>query len=104
MLEELQSDSLQEVLNDNNKVLVQFGATWCGNCRIMKPKVKRLASEDENVKYVYVDAEKYPESRKLASVTNLPTFAIYHNGELVNQVTSSKEESLKELNNEIASI
>lgn len=104
MFVEISEDNLQEILNQNEKVLVQFGAAWCGNCRLLKPKVKRLAEADENVQFVYVDAEKFPESRKLADVTNLPTFAIYKEGSKQNQVVSSKEEHLKEIYNEIASI
>ncbi len=49
----------------------------------------------------YVDAEKLPESRKLAQVDNLPTFAIFKNGEKVNQVQTNKAESLTELFNEL---
>ncbi|VTQ08470.1 protein disulfide isomerase [Sphingobacterium daejeonense] len=40
MLEELSSDNLQEVINSNDTVMVQYAASWCGNCRIMKPKFK----------------------------------------------------------------
>ncbi len=101
MLEELEADNLQEVLSANDKVMVQYGATWCGNCRLMKPKLKRMARENEGVMYVYVDAEKFPESRKFADVTNLPTFAAFQKGTIVNQVTTSKEEALKSLNDEI---
>ncbi|MDD3771520.1 MAG: thioredoxin family protein [Weeksellaceae bacterium] len=104
MFIETTEDNLQEILNQNQKVLVQFGAAWCGNCRLMKPKVKRLAEADSNVQFVYVDADKFPESRKLAKVTNLPTFAIYENGNILNQVVSSKEEHLKDIYNEIAGI
>lgn len=104
MFLELTEDNLTEVLNQNNKVLVQFGAGWCGNCRLMKPKVKKLAQADESVAFVYVDAEKFPESRKLAEVSNLPTFAIYKDGSFVNQVVSSKEDQLKELYNEVAGL
>lgn len=102
MLQELESDSLQEVLSENELVLVQYGATWCGNCRIMKPKMKRLSSEFEQIKFLYVDAEKLPESRKLAKVTNLPTFAAFKGGVLVNQTQTNKEEVLKSLLHEIA--
>lgn len=104
MFLEIKEDNLASVLNENNKVLVQFGAAWCGNCRLLKPKVKRLAEATENVQFVYVDAEKFPESRKLAEVTNLPTFAIYQDGKFINQVVTSKEEHLKEICDEIASI
>lgn len=104
MFVEIKEDNLQSILNEHNKVLVQFGAAWCGNCRLLKPKVKRLAEANENIEFIYVDAEKFPESRKLAEVTNLPTFAIYHDGKFINQVVTSKEEHLKEICDEIASI
>lgn len=104
MFVEATQDNLQEVLNQNQKVLVQFGATWCGNCRLLKPKVKRLAEANPGIQFIYVDAEKFPESRKLAEVSNLPTFAIYNQGTFVKQVVTSKEEHLKEITNEIAGL
>lgn len=104
MFVEIKEDNLSEILDQNDKVLVQFGAAWCGNCRLLKPKVKRLAEANTDVEFVYVDAEKFPESRKLAEVTNLPTFAIYNKGKFVNQVVTSKEEHLKEIHDEITGL
>lgn len=97
MFIELDQDNLQEILAENSTVMVQFSAGWCGNCRLMKPKFKRLSGENENTTFVIVDAEKFPESRKLATVTNLPTFAGFKDGVLVNQIQTNKEEQLKEL-------
>ena len=103
MFKELEKDNLKEAVDNNEKVIVQFSATWCGNCRLMKPKFKKLANENENIPFIMVDAEKYPESRKLATVNNLPTFATFVNGEFKNQVQTNKFESLKELVNEVTS-
>ncbi|EHQ41225.1 MULTISPECIES: thioredoxin family protein [Myroides] len=102
MLLELDQDNLQEIVSQNEKVVVQFSATWCGNCRIMKPKFKKLSTEKENITFVVADAEKFPESRKLADVSNLPTFATFVNGKLVNQTQTNKTEVLHELVGEIA--
>jgi len=101
MFQELEQDNLQELVANNDTVMVQFSASWCGNCRIMKPRFKKLASENPNVSFFVVDAEKYPESRKLAKVDNLPTFAAFKAGELVNQVQTNKMDGLIELLNEI---
>ena len=103
MLIELNEDTLQDIVSNNDKVVVQYSASWCGNCRIMKPKFKKLASENENVTFVIVDAEKSPESRKMANVNNLPTFASFVNGQLVNQTQTNKAEVLTELVSEISS-
>ena len=69
---ELTQDNLQEIIAANPLVFVQFGAGWCGNCKIIKPKFKKYAAETPNATFVYVDAEAFPESRKLAKVDNLP--------------------------------
>ncbi|ANH79711.1 thiol reductase thioredoxin [Niabella ginsenosidivorans] len=98
---ELNEDNLQQLVADHPSVMVQYGAGWCGNCRIMKPKFKKLASENEQVAFFYVDAEKFPESRKLAKVDNLPTFAAFKNGQLLNQVQTNQAASLNELFDEI---
>lgn len=101
MFSELQQDNLQEIVNANTVVVVQYAASWCGNCRIMKPKFKVLASQHENIPFLIVDAEQFPESRKLAKVDNLPTFATFKNGKLVNQTQTNKAEVLTELVNEV---
>jgi thiol-disulfide isomerase/thioredoxin len=103
MLIELAEDNLESVIAGNDTVMVQFSAGWCGNCRLMKPKFKRMSTENEAITFVLVDAEKFPNSRKMASVNNLPTFAGFKKGVLVNQVQTNKEDILKNLFNEVTS-
>jgi thiol-disulfide isomerase/thioredoxin len=101
MFIELSEDNLDTVLAGNEIVMVQYSAGWCGNCRLMKPKFKRLSGENEAIAFVVADAEKFPNSRKLANVSNLPTFAAFKNGQLVNQVQTNKEDMLKSLIDEV---
>jgi thioredoxin 1 len=101
MVTELTKDNLNEIISNNETVIVQFSASWCGNCRVMKPKFKKLASENETVEFLMVDAEKYPESRRMARVDNLPTFATFKNGIFINQVQTNKFDLLKELVDEV---
>ncbi len=101
MITELSQDNLSELVTNNKTVVVQYSATWCGNCRIMKPKMKKLASEFDNITFVVADAEKFPNSRQLATVDNLPTFAVFKNGTFVNQVQTNKFEVLKDLVHEV---
>ncbi len=101
MFSELEQDNLAEIVANNETVVVQYAASWCGNCRIMKPKFKMLATQHESVPFLIVDAEQFPESRKMAKVDNLPTFATFKNGVLVNQTQTNKAEVLAELINEV---
>lgn len=102
MLQEIKDDSLQELVANQPKVIVQYSAGWCGNCRIMKPKFKKMATENEGISFVLIDAEKNPNSRQLADVSNLPTFAAFENGALLNQVQTNKFDVLKTFVDEAA--
>lgn len=102
MLKELNTDNLQEIIQNEDTVFVQYSAGWCGNCRIMKPKFKKLAAENADASFIVIDAEKNPESRKLAKVDNLPTFAAFKKGKFVNQVQTNKFDVLKQLIHEVA--
>jgi len=101
MFQEIAQDNLAEIVAANKVVVVQYAASWCGNCRIMKPKFKLLASQNDSIPFIIVDAEQFPESRKLAKVDNLPTFATFKEGVLVNQSQTNKAEVLTELVNEV---
>ncbi|WP_109831948.1 thioredoxin family protein [Reichenbachiella versicolor] len=100
---ELAEDNLDQIVAENEIVMVQYGASWCGNCRLTKPKFKRLSGENTNIKFVYVDAEKLPKSRDLAEVNNLPTFAGFKGGKLVQQAQGNKGEIINEVLNAVTS-
>lgn len=101
--EELKTDNLSDVVNENDLVFVQYSAGWCGNCRIMKPKFRKFSESFDGAKFIVIDAEKNPESRKLAKVDNLPTFAAFKKGELVEQTQTNKADVLKSFIDEITS-
>ena len=101
MVQELNQDNLTEIISENTKLVVQYSATFCCNCRIIKPKFNKLSTENENTVFVIADAEKFPESRKLADVSNLPTFATFVDGKFVKQTQTNKFDVLKELVNEV---
>jgi thiol-disulfide isomerase/thioredoxin len=101
MFQELEHDNLAEIIANNETVIVQYAASWCGNCRIMKPKFKMLAAQNEGIPFLIVDAEQFPNSRQLAKVDNLPTFATFKNGALINQTQTNKAEVVTALVQEV---
>lgn len=92
-------DNFQEQLSLNEKVVVKYYADWCGSCKLFAPKYRRLSNDSrfEGVAFLDINAEKNPEARRKAGVTNLPYFAIFKGGQLVDAVASSKEEAVVEL-------
>ncbi len=96
---DIDDSNVKENLNQNEKVIVKYYAGWCGSCRLIKPKYRRLSEEErfEGIAFLDTDAEHNPEARKLADVKSLPYFAIFKNGELVEGISTSKIENVVEL-------
>lgn len=92
------------ILAQNEKVVVKYYADWCGNCRLFSPKFKRMSDNEQfkGITFLDVNAEVSPEARKAAGVTNLPFFAVFKNGTLVDTVAASKEEAVVNLINKLA--
>jgi thiol-disulfide isomerase/thioredoxin len=86
-------------LDSNENVAIKFYADWCGTCRLISPKFKKMSEQDNyaNISFIEVNAETNPEARKWASVTNLPFFAVVKNGEIVEASSAGKEEKILEL-------
>ncbi len=86
-------------LQNSSASIVKYYADWCGSCKLISPKFRRL-SEDErfhDVQFLEVNAEENPAARQLAGVNNLPFFATFRNDQLAEGQASSKEESIVEL-------
>jgi len=91
--------NFQDVLNTNANVIVKYYADWCGSCKLFAPKFRRLSDNEANADVLFLDvnAEESPEARKLAGVDNLPFFAVFKNGKLLEGQSTTKEENVNAL-------
>lgn len=91
--------NFNQLLQDNNLVLVKYYADWCGNCKLIAPKIRRISDSDTHAQVAFLDinAEENPEARKTAGVDNLPFFAAFKNGQLVKGSAGSKLEFVEAL-------
>jgi thioredoxin 1 len=93
-LQQATDTDFKELLSRHPKVVVKYYADWCGSCKLFAPKFRRIASDESNndILFLDVDAENNPEARKMANVDNLPFFATFTNGQLLEGSATSKED------------
>lgn len=88
-----------EVLVSEVPVLVEFGATWCGPCKVVEPELVSLAQEYEGrAKVVTVDIDKSPFLARQLGIQSVPTFLVFHQGRPVTgKAGAMKKAQLAEL-------
>lgn len=83
----------RSTLESNEKVIVKYYADWCGSCKLFAPNYTRLSNDErfEGITFLDVNAETNSEARAAAGVDNLPFFATFRNGTLVEGAATAKE-------------
>jgi len=81
---------VEEVMNSEKPVLVDFWASWCGPCRMVIPVVEKIAEEYPEYKVVKVNVDEEQELASQFGVMSIPTLMVVNNGEVVNKSVGAK--------------
>ena len=74
----------EEVLQNQQPVLVDFWAPWCGPCKAFGPLIEELAREhDDDAKVGKLNVDDNPETSRLYAISSIPTVLLFHKGEVV---------------------
>jgi thioredoxin 1 len=79
----LTSASWQQTVLDNNIVLVDFWASWCGPCRTFAPIFEQASATHPDIVFGKVDTEAEQSLATTAQITSIPTLMGFREGILV---------------------
>lgn len=86
MLHQVNKENFESVLKDNEVVLLDFYADWCGPCKALHPTLEQVAKEfDQTVHIAKVNVDKSPELSASFGVRSIPALFYFKKGELVNK-------------------
>ena len=68
------------VLKADKPVLVDFNATWCGPCRMLKPTLDAVAAERPDVEIVGVDIDENPDLAEEYEIFSIPCLILFKDG------------------------
>lgn len=72
----------REVLASEKPVVVDFWASWCGPCMMLKPVLEELSGEMTNVKFCKVDVDEQMELAQRFGVQSIPTLVCMKDGQI----------------------
>lgn len=83
-------EELKQVLDNNEYVVLKFGAEWCGPCKQIAPVLEQLADEyQDRIKYVSIDVEESTEITAEYKIRNVPTIIFIKKGEIQDKAVGS---------------
>jgi thioredoxin reductase (NADPH) len=95
---DITAEEFNDAITDNDIVLVDFWASWCGPCKQFAPTFAASSEEHPDVAYVKVDTEAQQELAAAADIRSIPTLMAFKKGKLVfNQAGALRPAQLEEL-------
>ena len=86
----------ENVLKENDIVLADLFATWCGPCRMQAPIIDEYAEENASVKVIKVDVDNNMQIAMEYQVESIPTLLVFKKGELKKKLVGLTEKSVIE--------
>lgn len=80
----------QEVMNAENRVLLDFFAPWCSPCRMVGPVVDEVAQLRPDVKVFKINIDEETELASRFQVMSIPTLVVMEKGQIITKSVGAK--------------
>lgn len=97
--------SLVDQIKSQPRLLIRFHASWCGVCKLLAPHVNKLKDDPAfaDVTFIDVDVEENMDVKQAFKINDLPYFAGFKDGALIEEFATAKKDRVTELVQTVAS-
>lgn len=85
-MQQIESKDFDAVINGDGLTVVDFSATWCMPCRMLKPIMERVSEKLDTVKFVNLDIDASEDIAKRYRIFSVPTLVAFRSGKKVDSL------------------
>ncbi|KXX64483.1 thioredoxin [Marichromatium gracile] len=95
---ELDSNNFEQTIKDNDFVVVDFWAPWCGPCRSFAPTFEKVSEDHDDIVFAKINTEAQQELAAHFQIRSIPTLMIFREQVIIfSQPGALPERSFREL-------
>lgn len=95
---ELTSENFEETLRNNDILVIDFWAEWCGPCKMFGPIFEAASEKHQDVVFAKCDTETQQELAAQFGIQSIPTMAVFRERVLLfSQPGALPESALEEI-------
>ncbi len=102
---ELTKDNFEGVVTENDFVIIDYWAPWCGPCRSFAPTFEAVSEEHPDIVFAKLNTEEEQEIASHFNIRSIPTLMIFRERVIIfNQPGALPESGFRELITKAASL
>ena len=82
----INEQEFEKVINSKKLVVIDFSASWCMPCRMLKPIMERVETKVKDVNFYNVDIDESEEVAKRYRIFSVPTLVAFRDGKKVDSM------------------
>lgn len=85
---------LYPLLKSDKLTIIDFSANWCNPCKMIAPIFEKLSMEYLGANFVHIDIDVFEDKKFISTISSLPTFQFYQNGEMLKMFSGANKNKL----------
>jgi len=77
---EIDESDIESIIKDNSHLLIEFGASWCGPCKMQKPILEKIEKENSQFIFGFVNIDENDKLTKDYNIISVPTIMVIIDG------------------------